>query len=812
MSNPASILRIAILAMAATPVIAQQPGLYDLDSYRDFHITFKQTNWLSLLASNHRAKKDIEADLKVDGKTYLRVGVRYRGSSSYAAVPSTKKKSLNISIDSFVPEQRLMGYKSLNLSNAYNDPTFIREVVSYSMLRRYLPAPKANYVKVHVNGQFWGVYINVQQPNKDMMKEWFSSNDGNRYRCDPPTSAGNGKSNLGWLGTNLQAYKDAYELKTANPTQGWEDVRTVCNVLNNTTAARLPVELPKVLHVDRALWYIAVNNIFVNLDSYIYRGNDYYLYHDEKHDTLETMPWDMNESFGGYSARMSVARLKVLSPFYQASTVSRPLINKLLAIPQWRQRYIAHYRTLLDEAFDWARIGPMITKYQNLIRADILRDTRKIYSTAYFTQGLTQDLRLNSGLFRTTVPGLKPFIEDRRNYLIGLAEFKRAAPALSNLKITPANPGANDRVWVTAKATGSATIASVTLFHRVTGPYIAKQMFDDGKHGDGKPNDGVYGADIPPQPATTIVDHYVRAQTAAGQGGAMIFLPRRAQHQPQSYRVKWPSGPSAIKINEFMAKNTSVIKDANGEYDDWIELYNSSNKPVSVSGMRLTDNYSKPTKWKIPANQTLPAGGRLLIWCDEDAKQGPLHANFKLSGSGEEIGLFSSDGKTQLDGIEFGPQQADISTGRLADAETPWVTFPTPSPRQSNKPVGCGVYAYGARRLPSNRMLLGWTSAPKIGAPVTMTFKGGPKSSQILLFMASGGAHINLLPSLILLLGNGLNGPVLFPTNASGDFKLTFILPNDRLLVGRSLYMQGIGNDGQGFTASNALGITFCGK
>ncbi|MDP6930100.1 MAG: hypothetical protein QF412_10400, partial [Planctomycetota bacterium] len=61
MSNPASILRIAILAMAATPVIAQQPGLYDLDSYRDFHITFKQTNWLSLLASNHRAKKDIEA-------------------------------------------------------------------------------------------------------------------------------------------------------------------------------------------------------------------------------------------------------------------------------------------------------------------------------------------------------------------------------------------------------------------------------------------------------------------------------------------------------------------------------------------------------------------------------------------------------------------------------------------------------------------------------------------------------------------------------------------------------------------------------
>ena len=109
-------------------------------------------------------------------------------------------------------------------------------------------------------------------------------------------------------------------------------------------------------------------------------------------------------------------------------------------------------------------------------------------------------------------------------------------------------------------------------------------------------------------------------------------------------------------------------------------------------------------------------------------------------------------------------------------------------------------------------MLLGWTGAPKIGAPVTMTFKGGPKSSQILLFMASGGAHINLLPSLILLLGNGLNGPVLFPTNASGDFKLTFTLPNDRLLVGRSLYMQGIGNDGQGFTASNALGITFCGK
>jgi len=124
--------------------------------------------------------------------------------------------------------------------------------------------------------------------------------------------------------------------------------------------------------------------------------------------------------------------------------------------------------------------------------------------------------------------------------------------------------------------------------------------------------------------------------------------------------------------HEFMASNDNTIRDPQGHYDDWIEIYNSGVDPVNIGGMFLTDNLSVPTKWRIPGNNpaltTIPAGGYLLIWADEDSTDYGLHANFKLNADGEEIGLFDSDGATLIDSIIFPEQTTDISYGR--DPET----------------------------------------------------------------------------------------------------------------------------------------------
>ena len=85
-----------------------------------------------------------------------------------------------------------------------------------------------------------------------------------------------------------------------------------------------------------------------------------------------------------------------------------------------------------------------------------------------------------------------------------------------------------------------------------------------------------------------------------------------------------------LVINEFMASNSSCVPDPQGQYDDWVELHNYGPDVINIGGMYLTDNLSDPTKWQIPAETTIPAGGYLLIWADDDTGDAGLHANFKL--------------------------------------------------------------------------------------------------------------------------------------------------------------------------------------
>ena len=146
---------------------------------------------------------------------------------------------------------------------------------------------------------------------------------------------------------------------------------------------------------------------------------------------------------------------------------------------------------------------------------------------------------------------------------------------------------------------------------------------------------------------------------------------------------------TTLVINELMAANNTTIQDQQGQYDDWIEIYNYGANAIDMGGMYLTDNLSDTTKWLIPANNpadtTIPAGGFLLIWADNDTTDAGLHANFKLGAGGEEIGLFDSNGITLIDSITFGNQVTDISYGRYPDAGEDWRLFTSPSPAAQNE-------------------------------------------------------------------------------------------------------------------------------
>jgi hypothetical protein len=140
-----------------------------------------------------------------------------------------------------------------------------------------------------------------------------------------------------------------------------------------------------------------------------------------------------------------------------------------------------------------------------------------------------------------------------------------------------------------------------------------------------------------------------------------------------------------LVINEFMASNTSVYVDP--DYDesaDWIEIFNSGTTPVQLKGYCITDNLKEKTKWKITSSVTIAAGQYLIIWAD--GNNVGLHTSFKLTASGEELGLVNPSGVV-IDSIVFGNQDPNISMGRKTDGNSPWVFFTTPTPAQPNNTI-----------------------------------------------------------------------------------------------------------------------------
>jgi hypothetical protein len=141
-----------------------------------------------------------------------------------------------------------------------------------------------------------------------------------------------------------------------------------------------------------------------------------------------------------------------------------------------------------------------------------------------------------------------------------------------------------------------------------------------------------------------------------------------------------------VVLNELQASNKNTILDENGQSEDWVELTNTSDQGVDLSGWGLSDDTNRPGKWRFPEGTVIGPRAYLLVWLDEDGSQGPLHANFKLAASGESISLCgpAATGDVPVDFVTFGPQTQDRSFGRMPNGKGPFRTLVTPSPWDPN--------------------------------------------------------------------------------------------------------------------------------
>ncbi|MCB8999000.1 MAG: lamin tail domain-containing protein [Bacteroidales bacterium] len=142
-----------------------------------------------------------------------------------------------------------------------------------------------------------------------------------------------------------------------------------------------------------------------------------------------------------------------------------------------------------------------------------------------------------------------------------------------------------------------------------------------------------------------------------------------------------------LVINELMPVNSSVVADQNGEFDDWIELYNMRDTAVDLGGYFLSDSKSDVTKWSFPAGSVILPDSFLVVWADNDTLQSGLHANFKLSSAGETV-VFSTPDTLEIDKVKYPAQLEQFSYSRIPNGtgDFVWEQYPTFNSRNIQKP------------------------------------------------------------------------------------------------------------------------------
>ena len=216
-----------------------------------------------------------------------------------------------------------------------------------------------------------------------------------------------------------------------------------------------------------------------------------------------------------------------------------------------------------------------------------------------------------------SAPGISNLMSGRNTYLQALPDFTATKPVISNIVLSTPNPLVNSNVTITANVVNTnATAVYLGYRANIRLPFTKVLMYDDGLHNDGAAADNIYGASI--LVSNTYMQYYLYAEN----NNAGIFSPERAEHEFYTLQADYPTlNPGDIAINEIMAQNTSTITDADGEYEDWIELYNNTDSTVSLDNLYLTDTNTNLIKWGFPSGLTIEPHGFLTVWADEDLTQ-----------------------------------------------------------------------------------------------------------------------------------------------------------------------------------------------
>jgi uncharacterized protein (TIGR03437 family) len=722
MRNLTGLVGLACLWMLPAAAGADEAAaFFDDTKVQEIRIYFDNPDWYNVLYQSHdrdRLDPYFPARIKSGDVEIPVIGARFKGNSSFRR--NGVKKPFKLDFNWHDDDATFFGLKKLNLHNGDIQPDFMHEKLFLEYAGKHIPAMRAVYVRLYVNDVYYGLYLAVEQPDKTMMRSRFGSDeDGNLWEAGESVVA-----TMEYLGSNPATYYTRYELKTNETANDYSALIELLDVLNNTPAAELPERLEPLMDVENVVQGMALNALYVNLDSYVGTASEYFLYRRSSDNRFVHIHWDTNETFGSTGdGTPRLANPFTMHPFYLppagGGTARRPLLEKLWAVPQYRRLYLQCLARFMREGFDEESIRVRSQELANLVRPHYAEDPNKVFSMAQFEAALTNQVTANG----FTTYGLTQFTRERSNYLKGyLAGRGEAADIrLNELMTVNTTPNRDDAgeadPWVELQNMGpaEASTAGMTLSDDPENPakwaLPATAISDggrmiiwvDGEAGEGSAHANFRlsegGGKLFLYAGGTLVDSVSYGALPAGQAYARMgmFGSSWSVTATPTYAaanvVRAPAnapGPVqpavALFVNELMADNDGSFEDPDeaGSFEDWFELFNAGIEEIDLGGMYITDNPNNPKKWQVPAGVKIAAGGYLVFIADGETEQGPLHTSWSLSKSGESISLYAADGTTLIDRVVFGAQETDVSFGRTTDGGPDWSLFTAPTPGTSN--------------------------------------------------------------------------------------------------------------------------------
>jgi hypothetical protein len=661
---------IAIFCLFSTINYSQSipyRNLFEDNKLPNIYVTLPADS-LTWLYANVNNDRDIRANFVFDDgiqrDTMLNVGFRLRGNTSRASA----KKSFKIKFNAFTSGIKYQGVKELNLNGSHNDPTMVREKLYYDAWNMAgLPSRRATFAKVYLNGNYYGLYINIEELDDEWAQRVFGTDDGNLYKCIYP-------ADLKYLGTSPTLYKNvqhsvgvrAYDLKTNELTDDYSDLARLCTVINTPT--NFECEIQKVLNVQGFLKAYAIEILAGNWDDYAYNKNNFFLYKNPKTNLFEFITYDPDNSFG---VDFGGGPFTTRSIYTWHSTTNGILVNKLLAVLTFKNQLSFYLNQLTNNTFSnlFPRLDAMKALISSAAEADTYRTRDYGFTFADFQNGFGLAAKGPAKF------GIQQFIGLRNQAVLAQLTALNQPPILTDYDVNPRLPQATEQISFRVKIENITGLTNPTFYYSTDSiNFLNTPLVAVGT--------SFYEAKIRLiTPANAL---FYRFEGSNTEGSSRLPFCGNFKLRLNESQFK-----NKLFINEFMADNTRTIKDEAGIFEDWIELYNGTNSAIFLGDKYLSDDFLTPNKWKMPTD-SLAARSWRLFWLDNDVLEGIKHASFKLSASGEKLGIFSTytEGYAPIDTISFGQQTPDISMGRLPDGVGAFRILPTQTPNATNGVVG----------------------------------------------------------------------------------------------------------------------------